>query len=151
MNTNQQFAVSCHILAVLAAFPHDLVTSEVIAESVDTNPVVIRRVLALLRARGLVDSRSGANGGWRLAYEAEKLSLRDVYHAVSHEALLATHQHPNSNCPIGSNILSTLDEVFDNAEQALELALQKFTVADVLHTTLHKNIKISERSIINHD
>ena len=66
MNTNQQFAVSCHILAILAAYPDTAVTSETIAESVDTNPVVIRRIMSHLRQHGLVDSRSGASGGWRL-------------------------------------------------------------------------------------
>ena len=56
MNTNQQFAVSVHILTVLAASSGQVVTSEYIAESVDTNPVVIRRVMGHLREHGLVES-----------------------------------------------------------------------------------------------
>lgn len=138
MNTNQQFSVSCHILAVLAAYPGIPVTSDAIAQSVATNPVVIRRVMSHLREHGLVDSRSGANGGWRLARAAHELSLREVYQAISNESILATH-HPNPECPIGSNILGALDNVFDDAQEALELALGKFTVADVLHNTLLKN------------
>jgi Rrf2 family protein len=138
MNTNQQFSVSCHILAILAAYPGTPVTSDAIAHSVATNPVVIRRVMSHLRAHGLVDSRSGANGGWRLARAAHELSLREVYLAVSNESVLATHHHPNPECPIGSNILGALDNVFDDAQEALELALGKFTVADVLQNTLQK-------------
>jgi Rrf2 family protein len=132
MNTNQQFAVSVHILTVLAAYDGQAVTSEQIAESVDTNPVVIRRVMGHLREHGLVESRSGATGGWRLTQAPEQIQLCEVYRAVSHDALLGMHQHPNPFCPIGSKIQPALAEVFDAAQVALEAELGKFTVADVL-------------------
>lgn len=132
MNANQQFAVSCHILALLAAHPDKVVTSEAIAESVDTNPVVIRRIMAHLRQHDLVVSRPGTSGGWRLNWPPADINLRDVYHAVSHESVLAMHQHPNPDCPIGSNIQYALGGVFDSAQQAMEQALEKFSVASVV-------------------
>ena len=138
MNTNLQFAVSCHILALLAAYPDEPLTSEAIATSVDTNPVVIRRIMSHLRQHGLVDSRPGSNGGWRLLRPASGLSLLEVYQAVSHEAVLAMHQHPNPDCPVGGNIQNSLGSVFDDAQQAFEQALGKFTVAVVLENTLQK-------------
>ncbi|MCX6067799.1 MAG: Rrf2 family transcriptional regulator [Chloroflexi bacterium] len=138
MNTNQQFAVSCHILAVLAAYPTTLVTSETIAESVDTHPVVIRRIMAHLRQHGLVDSRPGASGGWRLLRPAAEISLREVYRAISHEEALAMHQHPNQDCPIGSKIQGALGDVFDEAQTALETALEKFSVANLLENILRE-------------
>ena len=136
MNSNQQFAVSCHILAILAAYPDLAVTSETIAESVDTNPVVIRRIMSRLRHYGLVNSRPGTNGGWRLVRPAEELSLRDVYHAVSNESLLAMHHHPNMDCPIGGNIQNTLGGVFGEVQTALDLVLEKVTIASFLENTL---------------
>lgn len=140
MNLNQQFAVSCHILAVLAAYPETAITSETIAQSVNTNPVVIRRIMSHLRQHGLVDSRSGKNGGWRLMRSADELSLREVYYAVSHESVLAMHQHPNLNCPIGRNIQNTLGKVFSDAQDALELALDKVSIANVLENTLQDKL-----------
>jgi len=139
MNTNQQFAVSCHLLAILAAYQDAPVTSETIAESVNTNPVVIRRIMSHLRKHGLVDSRSGANGGWRLVRTPSEISLREVYFAVSHEDLLALHQHPNPNCPIGGNIQQTLGTVFGEAQTAMEMALDKFSVANILELVLEKS------------
>ena len=139
MNSNQQFSVSCHILALLAVFPESTVTSETIALSVDTNPVVIRRIMSHLRKHGLVDSRPGANGGWRLTRPASELSLREVYQAVSHESVFAMHQHPNQDCLIGGHIQGTLGNVFNDAQAALEQALDKFTVATVLDETLRAN------------
>ena len=120
MNSNQQFAVSCHILAVLAAYPDAAVTSEFIAQSVNTNPVVIRRIMSHLRQHGLVESRSGQLGGWRLVLNPDEISLRDVYAAVNHESVLAMHQHPNPACPIGGHIQHTLTSVFTDAQIALE-------------------------------
>ena len=139
MNSNQQFSVSCHILAVLAVYPDAIVTSETIALSVDTNPVVIRRIMSHLRQYGLVESRSGANGGWRLTRPASALSLREVYQAVSHESVLSMHQHPNPECMIGGHIQDALGGVFKEAQVALEQVLENFTVADVLAETLRAN------------
>jgi len=138
MNTNQQFAVSVHILTVLAASLGQAVTSDYIAESVDTNPVVIRRVMGHLREHGLVESRPGAAGGWQLKLPPEQIPLCEVYRAVSHDQLLAMHQHPSPYCPIGSKIRPVLGEVFGAAQTALEAELGKFTVGDVLEKVLRK-------------
>ncbi len=137
MNTNQQFAVSVHILTILAAQAGQVVTSDSIAESVDTHPVVIRRVMGHLREHGLVESRPGASGGWRLKGEPGQIRLRDVYQAISHEHVLAMHQHPNPYCPIGSQIRPVLGEVFGAAQLAMETELGKYTVADVLDKVIH--------------
>jgi Rrf2 family protein len=132
MQTNQQFAVSIHILTLLAALPNQALTSEQIAESVNTHPVVIRRVLGQLRKPGLVESRSGVNGGWRLARAPEEIQLCGVYEALSQDALLGMHPHPSADCPIGASIHPALEKVFGRAEQALHHALSGFTIADIL-------------------
>ena len=139
MNTNQQFAVSCHLLAILAAYQDTAVTSETISESVNTNPVVIRRIMSHLRKHGLVDSRPGTNGGWRLMRPPGEISLREVYYAVSHEDVFALHQHPNPDCPIGGNIQQTLGAIFGEAQTAMEMALDKFSVSNMLELVLEKN------------
>ncbi len=136
MNNNHQFAVSCHILAILAAFPDGIVTSETIALSVDTNPVVIRRILAHLRKNGLVESKTGTNGGWRLVHGPAEVSLSDVYQAVGQDVVLNMHQHPNLECPIGGHIQEILKNVFDQAQAAMEDALGNFTIHNILTETI---------------
>ncbi len=132
MKTNQQFAVSIHILTLLAALPDQVLTSEQIAESVNTNPVVIRRVLGQLRQQGLVESRSGASGGWKLMRAPGEIHLRSVYAALNHETLLGMHAHPNADCPVGAKIQPALEKVFGQAEKAMHDSLSEFTVADIL-------------------
>jgi Rrf2 family protein len=131
MNTNQRFAISIHALTLLAA-NSDPLTSKMIASSVDTNPVVIRRTMASLRAHGLVKSKSGTHGGWRLLREPKQIVLRDVYRSLSEQDILSIHSHPNKYCPVGGNITGVLRTVFDDAQSELEKALGKYTVADVL-------------------
>ena len=135
MNTNRRFAVSLHILTLLAA-SDGLLTSEAIADSVDTNPVVIRRTLANLRHHGLVESRPGANGGWRLLNSPKRIRLCEVYRMMGQEAVLALHSHPNKHCRVGAHIKAALTDVFTVAQTELENALDEFTIEDVLNKVL---------------
>jgi len=58
-----------------------------------------------------------------LSQDPAAINLRDVYHAIRHEKVLAMHQHPNPDCPIGGHILETLGPVFDKAQTSLETSL----------------------------
>ncbi len=131
MRNSQRFAISIHALTLLASSSEPL-TSEMIAGSVDTNSVVIRRAMAGLRRHGLVRSRPGARGGWRLLRAPEKIPLCDVYRSLGEEDVLAVHDHPNKYCPIGRNIKGTLENVFSSAQAALVDSLSRRTIADVL-------------------
>ncbi|MCE9645368.1 MAG: Rrf2 family transcriptional regulator [Chloroflexi bacterium] len=131
MNTSQRFAISIHALTLLAASSGPL-TSEAIASSVDTNPVVIRRTMSGLRAHGLVTSKPGAHGGWRLVRPPQQIVLRDVYQILGGEDVLSIHGHPNQHCPIGGRIKGPLKNIFNEAQTELEKSLGKYTVADVL-------------------
>src|SRR5918911_225444 len=64
-------------------------TSEVLAKAMDTNPVVIRRIMAGLREQGYVRSEKGHGGGWTLACDLSGVTLRDIYTALGYPALLA--------------------------------------------------------------
>src|SRR4051794_27958953 len=58
-----RFAVAIHILLLLAcARPQDKATSEFLARSVNTNPVVVRRITAQLARAGLIRVRRGPGG-----------------------------------------------------------------------------------------
>ena len=133
MNSSSRFACANHVLALLALSPHEALTSEMMAGSVNTNPVVIRRILGLLRAAGIVTSQPGSRGGWRLAREPRAITLRDVYRAVETEPLFALHHRvPNHHCDVGRNIQEVLVGVFEDAQSAMEQRLAGSTIADIL-------------------
>jgi Rrf2 family protein len=133
MQSNTRFAVAIHVLTMLARSPEVPVTSQYMAGSVNTNPVVIRRLLASLRRAGLVSSCGGHGGGWMLAKGAAEISLADVYAAVADASLFPLHsRQPNQRCPVGRNIQRSLTLHFMQASLAVQAELGRTTIADIL-------------------
>lgn len=136
MHTNTQFAVAVHSLTLMELFPNwgseSCLTSGAIAGSVQTNPVVIRRVMGLLRDHGLVQSQPGPGGGWKAARAASEINLRDVFRTVQEESLFAMPRHdPSAECPVGFWLPSILVSCFSEAEAALLDRLAAVSIADV--------------------
>jgi len=132
MTNNSRFAVSVHILAYLAYRQSAAVPSAEIAASVDTNPVVIRRLLSALMKATLVTAQKGANGGFKLARTPENISLLALYHAVEPQPDHGLRRFtPNHKCPVGAKIESILHGVFLKAQTAMETELSHVTLADI--------------------
>ena len=107
--------------------------SEHVAESVNTNAVVIRRMLCELAQDNLVVSQAGSTGGSRLARKPEEISLLDVYRAIECPGVFSLHrQHPNRHCPVGVSIGTVLEEVREETDSAVEQVLASITIKDVL-------------------
>jgi len=135
MNVSTRFTIALHILTLLASSRGEALTSEYIAGSVNTNPVVVRRLLGLLRKRGIVSSQPGTGGGWQLTRDPESITLLDVRCAVNEGSPFAMHsQPPNPACPVGRNIQASLAGVYRQAEQAMEAELARTTVGKLLRS-----------------
>ncbi|MCY8344084.1 Rrf2 family transcriptional regulator [Bacillus haynesii] len=127
---NTRLSVAIHILSLIAANPRE--SSEMIAGSVNTNPVVIRRMISQLKKGGILTSRPGVAGA-TLKKDPEDISLLDIYRAVQpQEELFAIHDKPNPNCPVGRQIQTTLDQTFHSVQQAMENELASKSLKDVL-------------------
>lgn len=133
MQISSRFTVAVHVLTLLAVTPAgELLTSDRLAASVTTNPVVIRRILGQLKRAGLVTIRAAA-GGTYLSRPAAAISLLDVYRAVEvvEKQLFSVHEKPNPKCPVGRNIQAALDDTLRRAQAALEQQLAGVSVAQV--------------------
>jgi Rrf2 family protein len=127
--------MAVHVLAVLAYHEGDPVTSAMLAGSVNTNPVIIRRLLLSLQRARLVDTRKGAGAGSRLSRSPRRINLADIYKAVEEVQPFATPaRKPNNACPVGHCIRETLGQIFASAECAMERDLEKTTLASVIDT-----------------
>lgn len=133
MSTSSRFAVAVHVLTLMAWSDDEPLKSEQVAESVNTNPVVIRRILCDLAEATLVVSQTGAMGGSRLARRAEEITLLDVYQAVNCGGVFSLHrQHPSRHCPVGVNIETVMGEVLDEVNSAVGHVLAKITIRDIV-------------------
>ena len=127
--------MAVHVLAVLAYKEGDRVTSALLAASVNTNPVIVRRLLLALQRAKLVETCKGAGSGSRLSRSPRRIDLAEVYRAVENaEPFASPSRKPNAACPVGKCIRKTLDRVFASAQGALERDLEKTTLADVMGT-----------------
>lgn len=141
MSVNSRFAISIHVLTLLALHETEFLTSVDISESVNTNPVFIRRILGLLRNAGLVTTQLGTEGGSCLAQPPAEITLLAIYQATMPDPLFTLpHRRPNPFCLCGSRMESILQREFDQAETALEAALNQTTLAH-----LADEIKIGSR------
>ena len=121
-----------HILAYLAYRQGAAVPSAEIASSVDTNPVVIRRLLSALVKARIVTAQKGATGGFSLAVASGQISLRDIYRAVEpNPSHGLAHFAPNTKCPVGAKIQSILETAFVKAQASMEAELAHVTLAHV--------------------
>ncbi|HKS28295.1 MAG TPA: Rrf2 family transcriptional regulator [Pyrinomonadaceae bacterium] len=133
MPANSRFAIAVHILTLMARAGDEPLKSDEVACSVNTNPVVIRRILCALSKAGLVISQTGASGGSRLALKPSRITLLEVYRAVDAGDVFALHpQPPNAKCPVGMNIEGALDSILHEVEQGVERVLEKITIEKVL-------------------
>ncbi len=133
MAANSQFSMAVHVLTVLARHKDEKVKSEAVAGSVNTNPVVIRRLLGQLSQANLVESQTGAAGGTRLARCPKEITLAEVYRAVSCGEVFALHgRSPDQNCPVGRNIEAVLCSLQKEIDRSVGEKLSQYTLQSVL-------------------
>jgi Rrf2 family protein len=140
MAANSRLTIAVHALAWMALARRqgrEVLTSDQVAASVNTNPVIIRRCLGDLRRAGLVYVRHGVGAGWSLARAPEEITLLEVHDAVGQEPPFGLHHtEPNLECPVGLGIRPALGQVYGQVEKAMRRELAAVTVADVLRDTL---------------
>ncbi len=137
MTGNSRFAVSVHVIAYLAYKAGAPVTSAEIAASVDTNPVVIRRLLSALVKARLVTGHKGVGGGFGMASAPANITLLDIYRAVEPQPDHGLERFsPNHKCPVGARIEIILRTAFFKAQTSMEAELARISLEDV-----HRQIK----------
>ena len=135
MQISSRFTIAVHVLICIEMFKNDCkVTSELLASSVNVNPVVIRRLLQQLKKAGIVEVMRGS-GGASIKRPIEEITLLDVYRAVEcveEGELFHFHENPNSLCPVGQNIHAILDTRLENIQQAMEREMGCVTLEAVM-------------------
>lgn len=120
-------------------------TSEQLAKALDSNPVVIRRIMAGLRNQGYVHSEKGHGGGWSLARDLSEVTLRDIYTALGSPALLAIGNRTEApNCLVEQAVNGALTKSFEDAEELLLSRLEEVTLS-TLSTDVQRRITARSR------
>lgn len=129
---NGDFALAVHALVYLNHRPGTL-SSEALAENVCTNPARVRKVMALLKRAGLVNTREGAVGGYSFDLDAESVSLRRVADAVAASFVSAAWRpgHLDADCMISSGMAGILDGIYSDLDALCKQHLETVTIASI--------------------
>jgi Rrf2 family protein len=138
MLSSSRFIVAIHSLVILARnWGKGPVCSKSIASSVETNPVVIRRLMSLLESAQLVKAVAGRTGGFELAREASSISLADIYSSVEHDTVFRMHKpDTESECPVAAQMAKVLVPKLKMAETAMTQMLSRTALSEVVATIL---------------
>ncbi|MEC0094160.1 Rrf2 family transcriptional regulator [Paenibacillus macquariensis] len=144
MAISSRFSVAVHILSLLEISKTERLTSEFIASSVNTNSVVVRRIMGMLNKAGIINTSPGVARAM-ISRPIAQISLLDVYLAVEidhQDHLFSIHDKANPNCLVGKNIQHTLEQRFTQAQRAMENELASVTLEQIVTDLLVQDSSI---------
>lgn len=135
MQISSRFTIAVHIFTCIAiAEKNYKVTSKFLAGSINVNPVIIRNIVLMLKAKGLVNSKQGSSG-ISIAKCPTEITLLDIFNAVEsldNGQLFSFHENPAKDCPVGRNIHVALDHHLVDIQKALENKLASITIDSII-------------------
>ncbi len=134
MQISSRFTIAIHLLTAVDYFKdQQKCTSNFLAGSIGVNPVIVRKILQQLKHANIVQVKRG-DGGVQINRPLNNITFYDVFEAVNSiegDHLFSFHEHPNSECPVGGNIHSILDDKLDIVQKSMEQSMKNITLADV--------------------
>ncbi|WP_033074045.1 Rrf2 family transcriptional regulator [Sphingopyxis sp. MWB1] len=129
MKRDSRLSGILHVLLHMAEAGQPL-TSEQLAQAMQSNAAVVRRILGGLRNREMVRSEKGHGGGWTLACDLSAITLRDIYEAIGAPRLMAMSNRTEApGCLVEQAVNAALDSSFSEAETLLLTRFEQVTLA----------------------
>jgi DNA-binding IscR family transcriptional regulator len=129
MKSNSQLSDVLHVLLHMAEGDGPS-TSDALAAAMQTNPVVLRRLMGGLREAGFVSSAKGHGGGWVLSCPLDRITLRDVHEALGGASLVSLgFREENPDCLVAKAVNDALGNAVQEAEALLLKRLGSVTLA----------------------
>lgn len=131
MKISTQYSIAIHIIVAIEKFSNYKVTSEFLAKSINTNAVIVRRIMSILKDNDIIEVKFGT-GGAVLKIDPNEITLYDVYKIISkNEDIFDFHKNSNVLCPVGKNI-HLVNNHFLNAQKEMENSLNTITLKSVI-------------------
>ena len=126
-----KFAITTHILTLLAKFPEEYLASDYIAGSLNIHPVLVRKEIANLKKKHLVESREGKYGGTKLLKSPEAISMEEIFNITFEKVNFGFSKNdPNPLCPVGKQINTNLTHLYDDINDSIISKLKTISLAE---------------------
>lgn len=137
MKNSNRYSDAIHVMAYIALRQNVKVTSQIIANSVQVNPVTIRQITSLLNKAKLIKTNRGSSK-IELSRKPSEISLLDIYDAVE-EKLLSPDTDTNPECPIGKKIPQILEKQFMKIENVARKEMSSIKLEEIINEILYLN------------
>lgn len=145
---NSQFTIAVHCLIVLAGTPDLVWNSESLSQKVHTHPARIRKIMSILRKNGLVETKEGLGGGYRIGCDPSECTLARIYQSISCTPLkLSWCSAGCEQDPEFDRIRSVMDFAFTGAERGLEEYLEHWSIASLIKRTGSSTEQLPEHDV----
>lgn len=113
------------MLFLAMATPNKPVGVQQLAEKQNVSPTYLSKILTKLVKEGMINSSSGAKGGYSLNQNWEDISFLDIIHAIEGKSSLF-------ECSLNHEPECVIKEVMLSAEQKMEEALRNQKISDLV-------------------
>ncbi|ANY70060.1 RrF2 family transcriptional regulator [Paenibacillus algorifonticola] len=112
------------MLFLVATSPDKPVGVQQLAERQQVSPTYLSKILTKLVKAGMIESASGANGGYKLKRNWEQISFLDIIHAIEGTASLF-------DCSLNHSSTCLIQQVMVSAEGKMEEHLRNQTIFEL--------------------
>lgn len=136
MRYSQKLSDAVHVLSYVVIYADGDLSSKAIANSIESNPSVVRRIMAKLTKSGLLETSPGLVAP-KLGRPANNISLLDIYQAIEDDQrLLHVDEKTNPACVVGGNIQDTLNSVYDRIQKEAEDSMAQVSLQSIIDDIL---------------
>lgn len=126
------FGLALQALVILSRDSVQTCPSAELAIHLQSEPTLLRRILAILAKEGILETREGRDGGYRLRLEPGEVSLADVFEALQvADPLRSGIKETTGSHPFGLEMNAIFSEITTEMDRSLKALLEKYTLADL--------------------
>ncbi len=145
-----EFSLAVHALVYLN---HKQITlsSEILAENICTNPARVRKIMALLKRAGLVETQEGRQGGgYQFILNAKDVSLKHIAEAIDARFVSVTWRPGSADmeCLVASGMADIMEGVYADLNVLCMERLEQTSIADIDRLIFGGIASPSERQIL---
>lgn len=135
MQISTKCSIAVHCLIFIFEAGEDVkVTSNLLAQSTGSNPVVIRNILSALKKAGIITVARGT-GGAQLCKDPSEITLYQIYCALEPDGLstlIGIHPCDGRPCPVAQNIRKVLQKPYHAIEASIQQTMEGITLQSML-------------------
>lgn len=132
MKYSVKLSHAIHILAYIEMFQGTDLSSKVIAQSINSHPASVRKIMSHLNKSELINTQMG-KANPKLSKNPSQITLFDILESVEKDfSLFHNDDTPAPDCIIGGNIQNTLADRYQQLQEILETEMAQITLEDII-------------------